>query len=235
MSQENETAEHQPPVPPSPKTEVEHLIPAKDPGPEPQKTQAKPGLGTHSQQQNKKPDVKKTVMVVLSVLVIVLVGALFFVIRERTRAVHDLETKMAQMESRMQNLQDKQNTVLAQNDRAVEALKRDLQKLKEQTGEHFAAEDRILQELRNTRTLVPTDTTNTILTDQNLKQTSEPLPSRESSKPSESKSPAEPERGRNEQTFIDFVETVLKKIFELAGKLFQIVWDFLSDFLKKTV
>lgn len=234
MSQENETAEHQPPVPPSPKTEVEHLIPAKDPDPEPQKTQAHPGLETQPPQQNKKPE-KKTVLLVLSVLVVVLVGALFFLIKERARAVHDLETKMAQMESRMQTLQDKQNTAWAQNERALESLKKDLQKLKEQTGEHFAAEDRILQELRNTRTLAPTETANSILAEQNPRQTSEPPPSRESAKPSESQSSAEPERGRNEQTFIDFVETVLKKIFELAGKLFQIIWDFLSDFLKKTV
>ncbi len=176
-------------------------------------------------------------MLVLSVLVAVLGSALFFLIKERTRALHDLETKMAQMESRMQTLQDKQNTAWSQNDRTLESLKKDLQKLKELTGEHFAAEDRILRELRNTRSSASPETIppNTLLADQTLKQNSEPPPSRETSRPSESKSSADPGRGKDEQTFIDFVETVLKKIFELAGKLFQIIWDFLSDFLKKTV
>jgi TolA-binding protein len=228
MTQENEVAEPQPPVPPGTKMDLEHLI--KDPEPEQQEIHPSPGPST----LKKTRDIKKIAVLVLLALVVVLGIVVYFLAKERTRALHEFETKLAQMESRLQTLQDKQNAALAQNDRAIESLKKELQKLKEQTGEHFAAEERILQELRGTRPATPQATMPPNTVEQYSRQTTEPTRPQEVAKPVEARPANDSARSKGEQTFVDFVERVLKKIFELIGNLFQVVWDWLSDILKKT-
>lgn len=232
MTQENEVAEPQPPAPPSAKIDLERLT--KDPAPEQEEIQPKPGLSALPQKKSRA--IKKIAVFVLLALVIVLGIGVYFLAKERTRSFQVYETKLAQLESRLQTLQDKQNAALAQNDRALEALKKELQKLKEQTGEHFAAEDRILQELRSTRPSTPQDITppNTGLTEQSSSQTTGPS-RQEIVKPTEAKPSNDSGRNKGEQTFVDFVETALKKIFELIGNLLRVIWDWLSDILQKTV
>ena len=228
MSQENEIPEFTP-LPPAPEVSEAQPLAAENIAPEPQEVRPKP------ETRAKKISAKKIAGIALLFLLAGLSIAVYFMMRERTRTFQNLETRLAQLESLIHTLQDKQSAATAQNDRAVETLKKDLQKFKDQSAEQFATEDRVLQELRSGRPPSPQETAPAFAPMEPRFKQAEPTTPPDPARPTETKPALEPEKNKETQHFIEFVESALKKIFELLKSIFQIVWDFLSDTLKKPV
>ena len=180
---------------------------------------------------------KTAAVALVTILILALSGSIYFLSKERTRAFNAINAKLAQLESHVQTIESKQGN--SASTQSVESLRRDLQNFKEQTAGQFLAKERSIQEIKNLRPLPSTQQQNTAVEEQapTIQQTTEHFvpPHPEPGNPAEAKSTPPPERSKEAQNSINFIETLAKNFIAIAKEVFHQIWDFLSELLKRPV